>query len=107
MSNTLCAAIPGFGTRHNAINENKDVAMKPLSLLENSLPAQIWNSAPQLDNVPVINTQSLVRPGARVVVIAPHPGDEVVTCGGLLQLLSAMEHPLQLISITDGCASHP
>jgi LmbE family N-acetylglucosaminyl deacetylase len=26
------------------------------------------------------------------VVIAPHPGDEVVTCGGLLQLLSASAH---------------
>jgi LmbE family N-acetylglucosaminyl deacetylase len=39
------------------------------------------------------------------VVIAPHPGDEVVTCG-LLQLLSASAHPLQLISVTDGSASH-
>jgi LmbE family N-acetylglucosaminyl deacetylase len=41
------------------------------------------------------------------VVIAPHPGDEVVTCGGLLQLLSSLGHPLQLLSITDGSASHP
>ena len=81
--------------------------MKPVSISEHSLPAQIWNSAPQLDNIPVINTQSLVPPGARAVVIAPHPGDEVVTCGGLLQLLSAMGHPLQLISVTDGSASHP
>ncbi|VVP07797.1 MULTISPECIES: PIG-L deacetylase family protein [Pseudomonas] len=81
--------------------------MKPVSLNEGSLPAQIWNSALQLDNIPVISTQSLVPPGARAVVIAPHPGDEVVTCGGLLQLLSTMGHPLQLISITDGSASHP
>lgn len=40
------------------------------------------------------------------MVVAPHPGDEVVTCGGLLQLLSATGHPLQLISVTDGSASH-
>ena len=53
--------------------------MKPLSLSESGLPAQIWNSAPQLDNIPVINTHTLVPPGARAVVIAPHPGDEVVT----------------------------
>ena len=81
--------------------------MKPVSLSESCLPAQIWNSALQLDNIPVISTQSLVPPGARAVVIAPHPGDEVVTCGGLLQLLSSMGHPLQLISVTDGSASQP
>ena len=67
--------------------------MKSVSISESSLPGQIWNSAPQLDNIPVIGTQSLVPPGARAVVIAPHPGDEVVTCGGLLQLLSARATP--------------
>lgn len=63
--------------------------MKTVSISESRLCAQIWNSAPQLDNIPVISTQTLVPAGARAVVIAPHPGDEVVTCGGLLQLLSA------------------
>ena len=87
---------------------NKDVVpMKPLSLSEGPSSAQIWNSAAQLDNIPVINTRSLVRTGARAVIIAPHPGDEVVTCGGLLQLLSSLGHPLQLLSMTDGSASHP
>jgi len=81
--------------------------MKSVSILETAAAAQIWNSAAQLDNIPVINTQSLVPAGARAVFIAPHPGDEVVTCGGLLQLLSQLGHPLQLISITDGSASHP
>ncbi|VVM64418.1 hypothetical protein PS662_01473 [Pseudomonas fluorescens] len=81
--------------------------MKSVSINDHSPSAQIWNSALQLDNIPVINTQALVPAGARAVVIAPHPGDEVVTCGGLLQLLSALDHPLQLISITDGSASHP
>ncbi|MET0779137.1 MAG: PIG-L family deacetylase [Pseudomonas mandelii] len=81
--------------------------MKPVSLIESSLPGQIWNSALQLDNIPVINTETLVPTGARAVVIAPHPGDEVVMCGGLLQLLCSLGHPLQLISITDGSASHP
>ncbi|QJP95542.1 MULTISPECIES: PIG-L deacetylase family protein [Pseudomonas] len=81
--------------------------MKPLSLNESGLPAQIWNRAAQLDNIPVISTHNLVPAGARAVVIAPHPGDEVVTCGGLLQLLCSLGHPLQLLSITDGSASHP
>lgn len=82
--------------------------MSPASLSEGRRgPAQIWNSAPQLAQIPVIHPNSLVPPGARVVVIAPHPGDEVLAFGGLLQLLSTLEHPLQLISITDGSASHP
>ncbi|KTC25804.1 acetylglucosaminylphosphatidylinositol deacetylase [Pseudomonas marginalis ICMP 9505] len=70
-------------------------------------PAQIWNSAPQLAQIPTIAPSTLVPPGARVVIIAPHPGDEVVACGGLLQVLSTLEHPLLLISLTDGSASHP
>lgn len=81
--------------------------MKSVSLPESTIPAQVWNCAQQLQNIPVINTSTLVPPGARVVVIAPHPGDEVVSCGGLLQLLAGLGHPLQLISITDGSASHP
>ena len=82
--------------------------MKPASLSEGRRgPAQIWNSAPQLAQIPAIPPSSLVPPGARVVVIAPHPGDEVLACGGLLQLFSTLEHPLLLISITDGSASHP
>jgi LmbE family N-acetylglucosaminyl deacetylase len=81
--------------------------MKPVSISEAHSPIQIWNSAPQLDNIPVINTETLICANARAVVIAAHPGDEVVMCGGLLQLLSTLNHPLQLISITDGSASHP
>ncbi|MFO2464242.1 PIG-L family deacetylase [Pseudomonas sp. 15FMM2] len=70
-------------------------------------PAQIWNSAAQLAQVPHVELSTLIPPGARVVVVAPHPGDEVVACGGLLQLLSSLDYPLQLISVTDGSASHP
>jgi LmbE family N-acetylglucosaminyl deacetylase len=82
--------------------------MKPAPLNEGRRgPTQIWNSAAQLAQVPAINPTLLVPPGARVVVIAPHPGDEVVACGGLLQLLSTLDYSLQLISVTDGSASHP
>jgi LmbE family N-acetylglucosaminyl deacetylase len=41
------------------------------------------------------------------VIIAPHPDDEVLGCGGIMQLLAAAGRPLQLISVTDGSASHP
>lgn len=81
--------------------------MKSIPVIDNNWPAQIWNSARQLPDVAPINLATLVPAGARAVIIAPHPGDEVLTCGGLLQLLASHGHPLQLISVTDGSASHP
>lgn len=82
--------------------------MKPASLSEGRRGlAQVWNSAPQLAQIRAITPSSLAPSGSRVVVIAPHPGDEVLACGGLLQIFSTLQHRLLLISITDGSASHP
>lgn len=47
--------------------------MKSSTLVDSSLPVQIWNTARQLDNIPVISTSTLIPAGARAVVIAPHP----------------------------------
>ena len=81
--------------------------MKAITAIDNSWPSQIWNGARHLADVPPINLGNLVPPGSRAVIIAPHPGDEVVASGGLLQVLAHHGHPLQLISISDGSASHP
>ena len=81
--------------------------MNNLSAMLSGQHPQIWNSARHLDNIPIVNTQHLVPPGARAVIVAAHPGDEVGIAGGLLQLLCALDHPLQLLSITNGAASHP
>ncbi|MGE7955262.1 PIG-L deacetylase family protein [Pseudomonas sp. NPDC089530] len=75
--------------------------------LSDTWPEQIWNGSRQLLDVMPVNIANLVPAGARAVVIAPHPGDEVLICGGLLQVLAHHGHPLQLISVTDGSASHP
>ncbi|WNZ80986.1 PIG-L family deacetylase [Pseudomonas sp. P105] len=81
--------------------------MKLASRLPGRQHPQIWNSAPQLADIPIISTQTLIPAGARAVILAPHPGDEVGACGGLLQLLSNLGHPILLISVTDGSISHP
>ena len=66
-----------------------------------------WNNARCLTHMPHIDLNRLVPDGARAVIIAPHPDDEILGCGGLLQLLHAAGRPLLLMSITDGTASHP
>ena len=43
----------------------------------------------------------------RIVVIAPHPDDEVFGAGGVIQHALVQRIPLALIAVTDGEASHP
>jgi LmbE family N-acetylglucosaminyl deacetylase len=81
--------------------------MKPIRVVDNPWPSQIWNSARALPGLATVNIATLVPAGSRAVMIAAHPGDEVVASGGLLQVLAHHGYPLQLISITDGSASHP
>lgn len=43
----------------------------------------------------------------RVVVIAPHPDDEILGCGGLLQQLSTLNCELVIVAVSNGTQSHP
>ncbi|MDT0631491.1 PIG-L deacetylase family protein [Rubrivirga sp. S365] len=53
-----------------------------------------------------------LRPGGavcelgRVVVLAPHPDDESLGCGGLLALLADAGRPAHVVVVTDGTKSH-
>ena len=70
-------------------------------------PDHVWLSWPGLHDVPLVSAAELVPPGARAVIVAPHPDDEILACGGLLQLLAAQGSELLLVAVTDGDASHP
>jgi LmbE family N-acetylglucosaminyl deacetylase len=43
----------------------------------------------------------------RVVIVAPHPDDEVLAAGGLLQMVSGIGAEIAVIAVTNGEASHP
>lgn len=43
----------------------------------------------------------------RVVIVAPHPDDEIMGCAGLMQQLSALGKQIVLVAVTNGTASHP
>ncbi|MRW89702.1 PIG-L family deacetylase [Duganella sp. FT80W] len=57
--------------------------------------------------MPTTTAAELVPPGRRAVIVAPHPDDEVLACGGLLQQLHAQRTRTVLLAVTNGAASHP
>jgi LmbE family N-acetylglucosaminyl deacetylase len=62
-----------------------------------------WLASRRLAELPPVQ---ITLPG-RLVVVAPHPDDEVLGAGGLLQ---SMHHPgveLEIVAVTDGEGSHP
>jgi LmbE family N-acetylglucosaminyl deacetylase len=62
-----------------------------------------WFAAGRLQALSPI---SVTRP-RRVVVVSPHPDDEVFGSGGLLQALQLKGIPIAIVAVTDGEASHP
>lgn len=56
---------------------------------------------------PFIDIETLIPPDRRIVVVAPHPDDEVIGCGGILAAAAEQGNPLVLIAVTDGEACYP
>ena len=62
-----------------------------------------WLSGSRLAALPPFQQR---RPG-RLIVVAPHPDDEVLAAGGLLQQMQQAGVETVLVAVTDGEASHP
>jgi len=50
---------------------------------------------------------SAVTATAPTLILAPHPDDETLGCGGLIAAASAAGHPPFVLVVTDGTGSHP
>jgi LmbE family N-acetylglucosaminyl deacetylase len=61
-----------------------------------------WAASGPLRKLPALDP---IR-ARRVVVVAPHPDDEVFGTGGLLQAAHANGIPVEFVSVSDGEASH-
>jgi len=48
-----------------------------------------------------------VTGNAPILILAPHPDDESLGCGGLIAAASAAGHPPFVLVLTDGTGSHP
>ena len=62
---------------------------------------------PRASGAAVFDIHSLLTRPGRVVVIAPHPDDEVLGIGGSLAALEASGREVLVVAVTDGAASHP
>jgi LmbE family N-acetylglucosaminyl deacetylase len=56
--------------------------------------------------LPVVQADALLAAGP-ILVMAPHPDDESLGCGGLLALAAQQGVPARIVFMTDGSGSHP
>lgn len=66
-------------------------------------PESTWQACGQLRELTGFRAR---RPAGCVVVVSPHPDDEVLGVGGTLVGLARHGAPVRLIAVTDGEASH-
>ncbi len=66
-----------------------------------------WRSCQILQQMPEFDIPSIIPSDARVCIIAPHPDDEILGCGGLIQRLDTLGYQIVLFAVTNGTASHP
>ncbi len=68
---------------------------------------EVWQNWVGLQDLTQLEITKSFTPYQRVCIFAPHPDDEVLGCGGLLQQLAANGNPIVLIHVTNGTQSHP
>jgi len=58
------------------------------------------------EDLPTASVDDIVGEGP-LLVLAPHPDDESIGCGGLIAAAAAAGHAVRVMVLTDGAASHP
>lgn len=70
-------------------------------------PEQVWVDSGRLDSLDALDWDGFLPLGGKVVLVVPHPDDEVLGLAGVLQELARRATPVLLVAVTDGEASHP
>ena len=65
-----------------------------------------WQAWLQTGGINSCTLEDWLPSAARLVVVAPHPDDEVLACGGLIAMHRNQGGTLCVIAVTDGEASH-
>lgn len=69
-------------------------------------PEAVWDAWAGLHTLPVLDAVNLVPERGRAVVIAPHPDDELLACGGLMRQWTDAGRDVVVVAVTDGGGSH-
>lgn len=70
-------------------------------------PESAWETSAWLDALPSVEADTVLLGARRLVVVSPHPDDEVLGCGGVMQAALAQGCAVQVVSVTDGEACYP
>ena len=70
-------------------------------------PEAAWRASPLLRDMPRATFDGLVGDAPRLVVVAPHPDDEVLGCGGLIADAVRRGRDVVVVAVTDGEHCYP
>ena len=65
------------------------------------------NTAPLVPDALPLKPASTVEAWGPTVILAPHPDDESISCGGAIRLLRDAGIPVRVVFVSDGSGSHP
>lgn len=68
---------------------------------------QDWLNWSGLHQLKPLHISQRFPAGKRVVLIVPHPDDEILGCAGLLQQLAELQREIILVAVSNGTQSHP
>lgn len=100
----------------NAIDESSNnILNHPLYDPENQqrliygrgTPKQQWLNWKGIKQLKAFDLERHFPKNSRVLILAPHPDDEVLGCAGLMQKLSLLQYNIVLVAVTNGTGSHP
>lgn len=68
---------------------------------------QEWQQSRVLDRIPESSFAAFLASAKRIVILSPHPDDEVLGCGGLLAHAAIKGVPVMIVAVTDGEQCYP